>query len=132
MAPLVDYSGDISWDWYIEFSIWIENKNDLDRKRVSSGINKHKIEKDRRAQAQLMIDEINRLLKLGKVIKKDPVPEPVPKLKIEDLTIIIAIQRYMDNNQASLSKNTLPDYRKLRNALKDWLILSVCLNIQFL
>lgn len=64
LARLVDRSGDLNKDWYIEFSVWNVQKNGLTRKRVRE-INKYKSKAERYNYAKKYIKEVNELLKEG-------------------------------------------------------------------
>jgi integrase len=121
LCKLVDYSGNLSESWYIEFCIWNENTETMVRKRISQKINKHKSVKGRREQAAVIMAEIDGMLKKGKTIKKEKVADPVPKFDIKNTTVIQAIERHIENNRTSLSATTIKDYGTLKNTLKGWL-----------
>jgi integrase len=121
LCRLVDYSGNLNRDWYIEFSIWNENTEEIERKRLSKNLNKLPTEKARRDQADIYMTELDALLKKGKVIKKVKVVPPAPKFKIKEATLIATVERHIANNKTSLSPATIKDYGTLKNTLVEWL-----------
>jgi integrase len=76
-AKLVDYGGDLSKRWYIQFYVWDKQALKLIRKRTYT-INKFSTLEERRVQAAHQIRMINELLEAGYVVDRAVPMKAIP------------------------------------------------------
>ena len=119
--------GDLSKRWYVEFYVWDENTDQLERK-VDYSINRFKTEKERLAQANHLKKQIDGALAKGMFIRKkeEPVVAPVVALKPKDgitaeSNFIDAILYCAKVKTAALSKRSGTTYKSIVKILNQWL-----------
>ncbi|WP_266206231.1 tyrosine-type recombinase/integrase [Pontibacter kalidii] len=111
--------------WYVIFYVWNENLNygngGLERKRIYD-VNAYPTPELRRSQGEILVDNINKMLKSGYCIKRN-LPEDQFKSKIDmnRFTLKEAIELHKENNKNTLSKQTIKWYGTLQSALYPWL-----------
>jgi len=109
LAKLVDYNGDLSKNWYIEFWFFNAEKKKLMRKRIYKNFGKLRTKKQKYDFAKTEMERINSRLKNGFFFEKK-----ISKIDNKK-TILVIVQKIWEIKKQRIRKNTQKIYNSVVN-----------------
>jgi len=142
---LNDKGGDLTKDWYVEFYFRLPGNDKPYKRRIAKGLCVGVCERDRRANAQAIIDKVTDDLKNGRHLQDRENYNPVMitedyrsevkmyRKNLHELQMRSICEQYMETIYRTLRPATIAKYKGEFNILCDWLELTqhnpICYNV---